>query len=234
MYRNRLAGKVGPGRNWGQPPNRDPLSRTAAAQSRRPHRTRPLDEAQRRQQAGDVTRLLHQLAEGDAEALDGLVPLVYRELHAIAHNQMAGEAPGHTLNTTAVVHEAYIKLAGLNRIDWQDRTHFFAVASQAVRRVLVDYAVRRKALKRGGDRKRVDLTDGALFQDDDSGTILALNQALERLEALDPRQARVVECRFFGGMSVDETATALGISTATVKRDWAVARAWLNRELSDG
>lgn len=160
--------------------------------------------------------------------------MVYEELRIIARHQLAGEAEGHTLNATAVVHEAYLRLAKLDRIDWQDRAHFFAIASQAIRRVLVDYAIRRNAIKRGGGRKRVDLSKVPLFEDSDADAVLALNQALERLQALDERQVRVVECRFFGGMSIEETALALDVSHATVKRDWVLARAWLNRELSDG
>ena len=157
---------------------------------------------------GEVTVLLKQLAGGNPQALGELVPMVYEQLHAIAQRQLAGEAAGHTLNATALVNEAYLRIARLNRVDWQDRQHFFAIASQAIRRVLVDYAVRRNADKRDGKRKRV--------------------------EALQERQVRVVECRFFGDMSIEETALALGISKATVKRDWVLARAWLNRELSDG
>ncbi len=177
--------------------------------------------------------LLKELAGGNRQALDELVPLVYEQLQAIAHRQLAGEARGHTLNTTAVVHEAYFKLAQLERIEWNDRAHFFAIASQAIRRVLVDYAVRRKAQKRGGGRKQVELGEVAMFDDSDTHAVLALNQALDRLGTHDERQVRVVECRFFGGMSIDETAAALDVSKATVKRDWVLARAWLNRELSD-
>ena len=162
-----------------------------------------------------------------------LVPIVYEELRVIARHQLAGEAPGHTLNATALVHEAYVRLARLDRIDWQDRAHFFAIASQAIRRVLVDHAVRRNAAKREGRLQRVELTGVPVFEDADLNGVLALNQALERLEAMDARQVRVVECRFFGGMSIEETAAALEVSPATVKRDWMAARAWLNRELAD-
>ncbi|NNF15038.1 MAG: sigma-70 family RNA polymerase sigma factor [Gemmatimonadetes bacterium] len=183
---------------------------------------------------GDVTLLLKELSGGNQKALEDLVPLVYEELRVIARHQLVGEAEGHTLNATAIVHEAYVRLAKLDRIEWQDRAHFFAIASQAIRRVLVDYAIRRNAIKRGGGRKRVDLTKVPLFEDSDADAVLALNQALERLRALDDRQVRVVECRFFGGMSIEETALALDVSKATVKRDWVLARAWLNRELSDG
>lgn len=183
---------------------------------------------------GEVTVLLKQLAGGNPQALGELVPMVYEQLHAIAQRQLAGEAAGHTLNATALVNEAYLRIARLDRVDWQDRQHFFAIASQAIRRVLVDYAVRRNAAKRDGKRKRVELDEVPLFGESDAHAVLALNQALERLEVLQERQVRVVECRFFGDMSIEETALALGISKATVKRDWVLARAWLNRELSDG
>jgi RNA polymerase sigma factor (TIGR02999 family) len=183
---------------------------------------------------GEVTLLLRELAGGNRQALDELVPMVYEQLQAIARRQMASEDQGHTLNPTAVVHEAYLRIAELERIDWQDRAHFFAIASRAIRRVLVDHAVRRNAQKREGARAQVPLDSVALFAESDIEDVLALNQALDRLEELEARQVRVVECRFFGGMNLDETAVALGISKATVKRDWVLARAWLNRELSDG
>ncbi len=183
---------------------------------------------------GEVTILLKELAGGNRGALGELVPLVYEQLRAIASGQMGREAVGHTLNPTAVVHEAYLRLGELNRIDWQDRGHFYAIAAQAMRRVLVNHAVSRKTLKRGGGAKQVELTDNIGLDAADAEGILALNQALERLEALDPRQVRVVECRFFSGLSVEETAQALEVSPATVKRDWVAARAWLNQVLSDG
>jgi RNA polymerase sigma factor (TIGR02999 family) len=185
-------------------------------------------------QAGEVTVLLRQLAGGDRQALEDLVPLVYDQLRVIARRQMANEPAGHTLNATAVIHEAYLRIAELDRIEWGDRAHFFAVASQAMRRVLVNYANRRNTLKRGGDRRRVELDDFADAEGLDAETLMALDHALHRLEAVDERQVRVVECRFFGALSIEETAAALDVSIATVKRDWAMARAWLNRELSDG
>ncbi len=140
---------------------------------------------------------------------------------------------GHSLNATAIVHEAYLKIERLDRIDWKNRAHFFAIASQAMRRVLVNHAVARGAAKRGGEWRRVPLRENAPFEDRDLDSLLALNQALERLEALQPRQVRVVECRFFGAMNIEEIAVALDVSKATVKRDWTIARAWLHRELSD-
>lgn len=183
--------------------------------------------------AGQVTLLLRDLSRGNRDALEQLIPLVYEQLRGIAQRQLAGEAEGHTLNATALVHEAYVRIAKLDQIDWQDRAHFFAIASQAIRRVLVDHAVHRNAQKREGGRRRVDITKVPLFDEEDLDGVLALHQALERLETLQPRQVRVVECRFFGGMSLDETAAALDVSRATVKRDWITARAWLNRELAE-
>ena len=184
-----------------------------------------------------VSDLLRELSRGQPGALDQLIPIVYDELRRIAHSQLRGEHPGHTLNTTALVHETYLRLVKIDRVEWQDRVHFFAVAAQLMRRVLIDYARTRNRDKRGGAAPHVPLSelDGPVQQPDD---FLVLEEALARLEALNARQCRVVECRCFAEMSVDETAAALGTSPATVKRDWAFARAWLNRELgrqeSDG
>lgn len=183
---------------------------------------------------GDITALLEAHSSGDPDAMDELFPLVYDELRRIARRRMRGERSDHTLRTTALVHEAYMELVDLDRIDWQDRRHFFAVAARVMRNVLVDYAVKRNAEKRGGDQDRVPLEewDGAtaVVLDD----VLAVHQALERLEAIDQRQVRVVECRFFAGLTIEETSDALGISMSTVGRDWRMARAWLNRELTNG
>lgn len=167
------------------------------------------------------------------DRLDDLFPLAYAELRRMAHRRLRRERDGHTLDTTALVHEAYLKLSKLDRIEWQGRTHFLATAAQAMRRVLVDYAVRRNAQKRAGGRARVPLDRITVAVDEGAEDLLALNDALERLKAMDARQCRVVECRFFAGMSIDETAEALGVSPATVKRDWTHARAWLNRALGD-
>ena len=184
----------------------------------------------------DVTRLLLAAADGDSSAMERLMPIVYTELQNIAHRRLGGERADHTLSTTALVHEAYLKLMNLDRLNWQNRAHFMAIASRLMRQILVDYARRRRAARRGGDRKQVDLlVDGereGATRAESSEEVLALHQALERLEAMSDRQARVVECRFFGGMSIAETAEALSISPATVTRDWVMARAWLNRELS--
>lgn len=181
---------------------------------------------------GDVTRLLEAYSAGDREALDELLVLVYDELRRVARNRMRGERPGHTLQTTALVHEAYMDLARLDRIEYRNRAHFFAIAARAMRNVLADHAVRRKAQKRGGNRVPVPLDEVRLAEDGPSVDLMALGEALDRLEELEPRHARVVECRLLAGLSIDETAEALDVSAATVSRDWAVARAWLNRELS--
>ena len=183
---------------------------------------------------GEVTRLLAQASRGDRDAVDRLVPILYDELRRIAHRRMRRERVGHTLGTTALVHEAYLELAGLDRMEWRDRAHFLAVAARAMRRVLIDYAVQRRAQKRDGGRRAVPLDeveDILTLSGQRADELLALDEALRRLDAVSERQCRVVECRFFAGMSVEETAEALGTSPATVKRDWTVARAWLHREL---
>ena len=181
---------------------------------------------------GEITRLLRAHAAGDTDALNDLLPLVYEELRRMAHRRMRGERAGHTFGTTALVHEAYLELVDLDRVDWEDRTHFFALAARVMRNVLVDYAVKRTAEKRGGDRDRVPLREADAAVEVDLTDVLAVHQALERLEDIDERQARVVECRFFGGLTIDETAETLDVSPATVGRDWRVARAWLNRALT--
>lgn len=165
--------------------------------------------------------------------MEDLLPLVYGELKKIAARQLRNERPGHTLCTTALVHEAWLELSRLDRIKWQNRNHYLALAAQAMRRVLVDHAVARRAQKRGGGQPVQSLEDDPLvLVHGREAELLDLDDALQRLARLDPRQSRVVECRFFGGMSVEETAAALDISPATVKRDWTLARAWLNRDLA--
>lgn len=183
-----------------------------------------------------VEALVLESRSGDAEALDELFRIVYRDLRARAHAQRRRWGGQETLNTTALVHEAYLKLAGAESVDWEGRAHFLGVASRAMRQVLVDYARRQTAAKRGGDRRPVFL-DELRFEPGvgpDEGRperVLALEAALGRLEVENPRHARIVECRFFGGMTIDDTASALGVSPATVKRGWAVAQAWLYREI---
>ena len=166
------------------------------------------------------------------DALDQLVPVVYEHLRAIARRQLAVRPGGGTLSTTGLVHEAYIKLANQANAEWRDRAHFFAIASVAMRHVLVDRAKSRLAQKRGGPRHRVTLDEAQVSADDQPEALLELNDAVERLAAVEPRLARVVECRFFGGLSEDETAEALGITTRTVQRDWAKARMLLRRALA--
>ena len=184
-------------------------------------------------QDGDVTRLLAELTAGEKEAMGALMPIVYGELKRMAHRQLMQERSGHTLNTTALVHEAFLKLSRLDRLQWNDRSHFFAMAARAMRRILVDHAVRNNAVKRGGGARPVTLNETDLVSGSGSmSDVDALDQALERLEQVSPRGCRVVECRFFAGLTVEETGSALGISPATVKREWAVSRAWLNRELA--
>lgn len=183
----------------------------------------------------DVTGLLHQWRAGADQALDLLIPAVYDKLCAIARGHLARENPGHTLSTSALVHEAYLSLVDQSAVDWQDRVHFYAIASRTMRRVLVWHARRRNAAKRSGGPV-LALEDGDALADPagrDALDLLALNEALEKLEKVDPRLCRVVECRHFGGLTVEDTAAALGTSPATVKRDWQAARAWLRVALED-
>jgi len=178
-----------------------------------------------------ATELLLSLGKGDSEALNELFPLVYDELRAIARRKLRHERRGHTLDTTALVHEAYLKLIQLDRVQWQSRAHFLAIAAQAMRNILVNHALRRNRLKRGGGAPHEPLDDEAALQDADADRIISLDGALDRLAAVNARHARIVEYRFFGGMTIEETAAALDISPATIKRDWALLRAWLQREL---
>jgi RNA polymerase sigma-70 factor, ECF subfamily len=165
--------------------------------------------------------------------MEDLLPLVYGELKRIAARQLRRERSDHTLSATALVHEAWVELSNLDRIKWQNRNHYLALASQAMRRVLIDHAVAKRAQKRGGGKGVETLDESALvLADGRAEELLDLDRALQRLAEVDPRQVRIVECRFFGGMSIEETAGVLEVSPATVKREWALARAWLNRELS--
>jgi len=179
----------------------------------------------------DINRLVRDVSQGQRDALDQLVPIVYDELRRIAHGQLRRERLGHTLNTTALVHEAYLRLLNIHQVQWLDRAHFFATAARVMRRVLIDYARARQRQKRGGGAVQVSLTDAVVLPNAQTNDLLELDEALTRLEALGERQYRVVECRCFGGLSVEETAAVLSVSAATVKRDWTFARAWLNREL---
>jgi RNA polymerase sigma factor (TIGR02999 family) len=182
----------------------------------------------------EITALLQQLSAGSSEALHAIIPLVYRELRSIARHHLRREDPGHTLNTTALVHEAYLRLVDVRRVEWQDRTHFFAMASRMMRRILINYARQRKREKRGGGRVPLSLEERDLPIDQNLDDLLALDEALTRLEASNERRCRVVECRFFAGLEIDEIAQVLGVSPGTVKRDWRLARLWLNRQLAAG
>jgi RNA polymerase sigma factor (TIGR02999 family) len=183
--------------------------------------------------ATEITDVLRAHAAGDPAALDRLLPRVYEELKRIARARLRGERTDHTLAPTEPVHEAFLKLLPAGKVEWQDRAHFFAIASRAMRNVLVDHATRRSAAKRGGGGTTLTLDeDGSAAPASSLDDLIALGDALDRLERLDARQARVVECRFFGGLSLEETAEALGIAPATVSRDWSFARAWLHRELA--
>ncbi|HEX2220468.1 MAG TPA: ECF-type sigma factor [Gemmatimonadales bacterium] len=177
---------------------------------------------------GDVTRLLEAAVAGDSQALDRLVPLVYEDLRRVAHRQLDREGGGHTLQTTALIHEAYLKLAAGGAMSATSRAHFLAIAARAMRQVLVDYARRRKATKRGGGVISVTLGDQASPADTSADDLLALDDALQQL---DPRQRQVIECRFFGGMEEKDIAEVLGVSERTVRRDWVKARAWLFKAL---
>jgi RNA polymerase sigma factor (TIGR02999 family) len=179
----------------------------------------------------DITDLLNVLGSKGQPALDRLFSLLYVELKVLARRQRRGERLDHSLNTADLIHETYLKLVGLTRTSWQNRAHFFAVAAQAMRRVLVDHARARRAQKRGEQPQRVALDEGMLQAERPFEVLLAVESALQRLDTLSPRLSRVVECRFFAGMSIEETALVMGSSNATIKRDWSLARAWLHREL---
>lgn len=183
---------------------------------------------------GEVTRLLAEISSGNHQAESDLIPLVYDELRRLAHHYMRSERSNHTLQATAVVHEAYLKLVKQRNVSWQSKAHFFAVAASLMRRVLCDYARSHSRSKRGGEWKAVSLDEALIFSDKKSEEMIDLDRALTRLAELDQRQSRTVELLFFGGLTVDETAAVLGISPKTVKRDWSVARAWLYREIHVG
>ena len=190
------------------------------------------EEAEEVAGSAAITSLLARAREGDRQATDELMPLVYEELRQLADRFLAAEKRGATLQPTALVHEAYLRLVGSDRTSWENRAHFFGAAARAIRRILVDRARARRAARRGGDRPlRLD-TDAPLAGPEPSLDVLALEEALAKLASIDPQKARVVELRFFGGLSVDETAATLGVSASTVDRDWGFARAWLHRAMS--
>jgi len=180
----------------------------------------------------DVTRLLRSWGSGNKEAFDQLIPIVYDELHRLAHIYIAKERAEILLDTTALINEAYMRLADLNELEWQDRSHFFAMSARQMRRILVDYARRRTAQKRGGSVLRVTLDEELLGKNDRNVDLLILDEALAMLSTFDERKSQVVELRFFGGMSVEETAAVLNVSKDTVLRDWRLAKSWLLREMS--
>jgi RNA polymerase sigma-70 factor (ECF subfamily) len=180
-----------------------------------------------------ITQMLREWGEGRSEALDELLPHIYNELHRQAAAYLRRERPNHTLQTTALVHEAYLKLIDQKQVEWKSRGHFFALAAQAMRRILVDHAKSRHREKRGGPNENVPLEDELLAVAEETNIdVIALDEALSRLAKFDPQQERIVEMRYFAGLSLDETAAAIGISRATAARDWAVAKAWLHRELT--
>lgn len=181
-----------------------------------------------------VTQILHDWSNGDREALDKLMPIVYQELRRQAARYLRRERPAHTLQTTALIHEAYLRLVDQKNVHWQNRAHFYGIAAQLMRRILVDHARSRQAAKRGGSDIKLPLEEGMIVAAGKDVNLVALDEALERLAAIDPQQSRVVELRFFSGLSVEETAEVLGVSPRTVKRDWNVAKAWLRREISEG
>lgn len=186
---------------------------------------------QRREPTHDVTHLLQAWGQGDSDALDRLMPLVYEELRRIAKRHMLHQRPGHTLQTTALTNEVYLRLVDAKKVNWQDRAHFFAICANTMRRILVDFARSWGSQKRGGGERPLSLEESLDVAGGPRSDLLAVNDALTRLAAHDPRKSQVVELRFFGGLSVEETAEALKISPETVMRDWRMAKAWLYREL---
>jgi len=182
----------------------------------------------------EVTRLLVAWSDGDQAALEQLTPLVYSELRRLARRHLGRERKGHTLQTTALVHEAYIRLIDQKEVRWQNRAHFFAIAAQMMRRILVDYARARNNAKRGGGAQMVSLDEALEVSDDRAADVIALDEALVALAALDQRKIRIIELRFFGGLSIEETAEVLGVSPGTVMREWTFAKAWLQREIDKG
>lgn len=181
---------------------------------------------------GEISVLLLDMRSGNLDAASKLMRLVYGELRRLAAHHMRHEKPGHTLQATALVHEAYLKLVGQQNVRWQSRAHFFGIASRLMRQILVEHARKRQAAKRGGLQQRVELEEAMLSASNVSIDLIALDEALRRLAKLDPQQSRIVELRFFGGLSVEQTAEVLGVAPRTVKRDWSVARVWLYREIA--
>ena len=182
----------------------------------------------------EITALLVDWGNGDQSALDKLLPLVERELHRLAHSYMRREDPDHTLQTTALIHETYLRLVDQRKVEWQNRAHFFGIAAQIMRRILLNYARDQNRQKRGGKAIHVSLSEAMIMPAEKDRELIALNDALTRLEGIDPRKSKVVELRYFGGLSVEEAAEVLQVSPITVMRDWQFAKAWLARELQNG
>ena len=180
----------------------------------------------------EVTQLLVQWSSGDKAALDKLMPLVYDELRRLAHRYLSRERPDHTLQTTALVNEAYLRLVDRKNVHWQNRAHFFAISAQLMRCILVDHARSHAYAKRGGGARKIPLDEAMVFSQERAAEVVAIDDALKGLAALDPQQSRIVELRFFGGLTIEETAEVLHLSPATIKREWATARAWLYHELN--
>lgn len=181
----------------------------------------------------EVTQLLVAWSNGDKTALDRLMPLVYMELSRLAHLYMGRERPGHTLQTTALVNEAYLRLVDQEKMRWENRAHFFGIAARLMREILIEHARSRQAAKRGGAQVRLSLGEVERIASKPDVNLIALDEALVRLEAIDPRKSRIVELRYFGGLGIEETAEVIGVSPATVKRDWSMARAWLRSEIGN-
>jgi len=180
-----------------------------------------------------VTEMLLAWREGDEAARDELLTVVYQELHRLAHHYMKRESPGHTLQTSALVNEAYVRLVDQNNVQWQNRAHFYGIAAQMMRRILVDYARNRRYAKRGGGAQKVSLNEALIVSDERSEEVVGVHEALEQLALFDPRKSQIVELRFFAGLSIEETAEVLDVSPGTVMRDWTLAKAWLRREMTN-
>ena len=180
-----------------------------------------------------VTELLVAWSNGDKNARDQLMTIVYQELHRLAHYYMKRESPGHTLQTSALVNEAFVRLVDQRNVQWQNRAHFFGIAAQTMRRILVDYARQLRAVKRGGGAPTMSLDEALIISEERSAEVIELHEALEKLVEFDPRKSQIVELRFFGGLSIDETAEVLAVSPGTVMRDWTLAKAWLRREMTN-
>jgi len=182
--------------------------------------------------ANDISALLRAWSDGDQSALKGLTPIVYSELRRLAHRYMSREHPGHTLQTTAVVNEAYLRLINRQRVRWQNRAHFFAIAAHVMRSILVDHARSHAYAKRGGGARKIALDEAMIISQERAAEVVALDEALGQLAEIDPQQSRIVEMRFFAGLTIEETAEVLSLSPATIKREWSTAKAWLYHELN--